>query len=704
MFDLFRTWDLRRKLLAWFLMVAIMPMVVMTAANLFFSSRNLHREMGDRLSANRNGVEIELQKEERRLINQTERYAAQPMLFQTVASGNREVIKELIAQLLEFSESGLLGVYDERGNPISIAQKGKVARTASVDPILSHGEKNGRWSPYDASSAYAEEDFTFDLPKSRNADGGSSNTRKGSSSSGGAGIRDGLGDPLSPELMQQIQADGRAVVWNPVENGIALSVYKSLQSSGKQIGFLRHGEILDEDFIDEMKHRVGLEMALVNAAGVKIVSTLTHFDSISVNGGINTSTRRKIGGEDYLYVVLPLIAKNESVQGGIVLLQSLDPLAVSQRQITLFSLILFAGVAFLVVLVSLRTAGSLSQPLRQIMEVLEYAEREGDLTRRIKVQSGDEIGELGRWYNSFAEKFSQIISRVKESTRSLTASSGELAASSQRMRENSSKTERLASTVSTAGEQTSRNVQTVATAAEEMTATLNEVSANVLKATQITSQAVEVAQGTNQTISKLGESSIQIGEVVKVISAIAQQTNLLALNAAIEAARAGEAGKGFAVVANEVKDLAKKTANATEEIGQKIGAIQADTKEAISAIGEISGVIREINEIAAAIAGALEEQTASTQEIGRSTREAARGTGEVTQSISGVVSAAKSTAEGAADILVASERLAQMGNELMSIVGHFQADQNDSTNHLKSERLIGKTSFTERAAPSQQVT
>lgn len=295
----------------------------------------------------------------------------------------------------------------------------------------------------------------------------------------------------------------------------------------------------------------------------------------------------------------------------------------------------------------------------------------------------------------------------------LNKQSEDLAASSQQMGSNSEQTERLASTVSSASEQTSRNVQAVATATEEMTATLKEISQNVVKATRITSEAVQVARETNQTISKLGESSAEIGKVIKVITSIAEQTNLLALNAAIEAARAGEAGRGFAVVANEVKDLAKKTARATEEIGQKIGVIQTDTKEAVSAIGEITGIITQINEIATTIAGAIEEQTATTHEIGRSVMEAARGTGEVTESIDGVVIAAKGTAEGATTILDASQRLAKMSSDLMSLVGKFQLKREEAHpemdqmgNRPRSPSAIRRTeavlSRSERKAESLQ--
>ncbi len=168
-----------------------------------------------------------------------------------------------------------------------------------------------------------------------------------------------------------------------------------------------------------------------------------------------------------------------------------------------------------------------------------------------------------------------------------------------------------------ATEQVNRNLQTVATGAEEMSATIKEIAKNASEAARVASEAVKSAATTNATVSKLGDSSVEIGQVIKVITSIAQQTNLLALNATIEAARAGEAGKGFAVVANEVKELAKQTAKATEDISQKINAIQGDTKSAVDAIGNISGIINQINDISNTIATAVEEQSATTNEMSR---------------------------------------------------------------------------------------
>ena len=179
--------------------------------------------------------------------------------------------------------------------------------------------------------------------------------------------------------------------------------------------------------------------------------------------------------------------------------------------------------------------------------------------------------------------------------------------------------------VSKAAQQVSQNLQTVATGAEEMGVSIKDIAKNATEAAKVATSAVKVAETTTAIVSKLGESSTEIGQVIKVITSIAQQTNLLALNATIEAARAGEAGKGFAVVANEVKELAKETAKATEDISRKIEAIQTDTKAAVDAIASICGVINQINDISCTIATAVEEQNATTNEMSRNVSEAAHG-------------------------------------------------------------------------------
>jgi methyl-accepting chemotaxis protein len=257
---------------------------------------------------------------------------------------------------------------------------------------------------------------------------------------------------------------------------------------------------------------------------------------------------------------------------------------------------------------------------------------------------------------------------VEQISQSLAGASEELTATSQQMSANAEETSAQANVVSANAEQVNQNLQTVATGSEEMSASIKEIAKNAHESAKVATGAVRVAEDTNQIVSKLGDSSTEIGQVIKVITSIAQQTNLLALNATIEAARAGEAGKGFAVVANEVKELAKQTAKATGDISRKIEAIQGDTKSAVSAIGQITTVIKQVNDISNTIATAVEEQNATTNEMSRNISEAAKGSGEITRNINGVADAAKSTTQGANDSLKAAQALTRMSTDLRDLV------------------------------------
>ena len=260
------------------------------------------------------------------------------------------------------------------------------------------------------------------------------------------------------------------------------------------------------------------------------------------------------------------------------------------------------------------------------------------------------------------------VKTVSDNAQALSSASEELTAVSQQMSSNSEETATQANVVAAASEQVSKNVATVASSAEEMSASVREIAKNANDAAKVATEAVKVADDTNKTVAKLGESSVEIGKVIKVITSIAQQTNLLALNATIEAARAGEAGKGFAVVANEVKELAKQTATATEDISQKIEAIQNDTKGAVVAIDRIGKIINQINDIQNTIASAVEEQTATTNEIARNAGEAAKGSTEISKNITSVSQAAKNTTEGANNTLSAATELSKLAGDLKRVV------------------------------------
>jgi methyl-accepting chemotaxis protein len=302
----------------------------------------------------------------------------------------------------------------------------------------------------------------------------------------------------------------------------------------------------------------------------------------------------------------------------------------------------------------------------------------GDLTQEIQVRGSDAIGQMGESLAIFFADLRQSIGSIGESAANLASASEELTTVSQQMSANAEETSAQTKVASAATLQVSQNLQTVATGAEEMGASIKEIAKNATEAAKVATSAVKVAETANATVSKLGDSSAEIGQVIKVITTIAQQTNLLALNATIEAARAGEAGKGFAVVANEVKELAKETAKATEDISRKIEAIQTDTKAAVEAIGTISEVINQINGISSTIASAVEEQNATTNEMSRNVSDAARGSGEITSNIAGVEQAAESTSRGASDTQKAAQDLVQTSTQLRRLVEQFKINANES--------------------------
>ncbi|MGA8314020.1 MAG: PAS domain S-box protein [Terriglobales bacterium] len=322
-------------------------------------------------------------------------------------------------------------------------------------------------------------------------------------------------------------------------------------------------------------------------------------------------------------------------------------------------------------------AQELKQKVDSILTVVAAATK-GDLTQEIQVHGSDAIGQMGEGLGKFFTDLRKSIGSIGESAVNLASASEELTTVSQQMSANAEETSAQTKVVSAATLQVSQNLQTVATGAEEMGASIKEIAKNATEAAKVATAAVKVAETANATVSKLGDPSTEIGQVIKVITSIAQQTNLLALNATIEAARAGEAGKGFAVVANEVKELAKETAKATEDISRKIEAIQTDTKAAVDAIGTISEVINQINGISNTIATAVEEQNATTNEMARNVSEAARGSGEITSNISGVAEAAASTSRGADDTQKAAQQLVETSAELRRLVEQFKINAQTS--------------------------
>ena len=336
---------------------------------------------------------------------------------------------------------------------------------------------------------------------------------------------------------------------------------------------------------------------------------------------------------------------------------------------TLIIVLLLVGLALSATL-ALLVARSVIRPVRRTQHVLEGLEA-GDLSRRVEIDGSDELAQMGRSLNAGLESMGEVVRLISNSASGLSAASNELSGVATAITDSADTAAVQASAVTESANEVSNNVSTVATGADEMSASIHEISVNAAEAATVAAEAMTIAEMTTETVTKLGDSSAEIGDVIKVITSIAEQTNLLALNATIEAARAGEAGKGFAVVASEVKDLAQETARATEDISGRVAAIQSDTAGAVEAISRISEVIQRMHDFQATIASAVEEQNATTNEIGRNVGQAASRSAEIAQGIAGVASAAQDVNTGARASREAATRLSDMSNELHAAVGRF---------------------------------
>jgi methyl-accepting chemotaxis protein len=313
---------------------------------------------------------------------------------------------------------------------------------------------------------------------------------------------------------------------------------------------------------------------------------------------------------------------------------------------------------------------------------------EGDLTARVAIPGDDRLGRLTQTLHAALDRIGAAFSNIGEGVVALSRASEDLSLVGSSLNASADDTTRQAGVVAAASEQAGKNVQTVATGTEEMSVTIKEIAKNAAEAAKVATAAVGRAQRTNELVGKLGESSTEIGNVLKVITSIAEQTNLLALNATIEAARAGEAGKGFAVVANEVKELAKETARATEDITRKIEAIQADTTSAVSAIGEITNVISQINDIQTTIASAVEEQASTTNEMGRNLHELAQASTEIAQNVTTVAASAGSTSECSVRTRLASSQLQELSRSLDSQMRKFTFAREARKHHQTTGTMV----------------
>jgi methyl-accepting chemotaxis protein len=309
------------------------------------------------------------------------------------------------------------------------------------------------------------------------------------------------------------------------------------------------------------------------------------------------------------------------------------------------------------------------------------ASANGDID--LSIVKGSAVGKSAQDFEDFLLGIGNAVAGTRIVAADVHSTSQLLGQATEQIRVNADETSSLASLASTAAESVSKSIGVVASGSEQLQNSMHSISDSANEAARVAKSAVEIAHETNVTVGKLGESSEEIGQFVKVITSIAQQTNLLALNATIESARAGDAGKGFAVVANEVKELAKATAKATEEIGKKIHAIRADTQAAVAAIENIGNVINQINHISNTITSAVEQQIATTSEVTRNVGDAATSANDIAANMSRVVQAAQNTTSRIGETQDASRVLAVTASKLETLVGKFKLQPQSATETLQ---------------------
>ena len=368
-----------------------------------------------------------------------------------------------------------------------------------------------------------------------------------------------------------------------------------------------------------------------------------------------------------------------------------------RRNLLAAGLLIFVSGIVLAWLITRMTVHPIKMAVARLKDI---AQGEGDLTQRLEVATKDEVGEMATWFNTFLDNLQTLIKDIAVNSETLSSASTELSAISQQMAAGAEQTSGKSSTVASAVEEMSTNTASVAaameqaatnlgmvaTATEQMTASVGEIAQNSEKARIITSEAVTKTQGTSQKVTALGSAAQSISKVTEVITEISEQTNLLALNATIEAARAGEAGKGFAVVANEIKELAKQTAEATMEIKNQIEGVQGSTRETVTDIGEISEVIQKVDEIVGNIAASVEEQSAATQDIAGNIAQASSGvqevnstvaqssdaTASITRDIAEVNQASSEMTTSSGQVNMSAEELSGLAEQINGMVGKFK--------------------------------
>jgi len=469
----------------------------------------------------------------------------------------------------------------------------------------------------------------------------------------------------------------------------------------------------DHALVDEIKRLLDVECTIfyqdtrvsttIIKDGQRAVGTTLNnpkiFDAVLRKGGIYRG-ENMILGVSYATTYSPLRDVEGKICGMLFIGRSQRDLRLAQMSliVTVLSCMIIVGLISLAVtlLFSSRAAAMVGQAAAMMRDI---AEGEGNLTMRLAVQSDDEFGDMAQSFNSFVDKLHRTVRQIDESLSTLAGASNGLSSTATQLAKGAEQTTQQSAQVAAAAEQMSgnmggmatsteqmsSNVKTVANSVEQLTASISEIARNAAEAAGVADRAADLVQVSNSEMRNLGAAAVEIDKVIEVIRDVAEQTNLLALNATIEAARAGDAGKGFAVVATEVKQLARQTAIAANDVCKRVEHIQSSAGQAVQSLGQITEVIHDVNGLSRTIAAAVEQQSTATKEIARSVAgtataaesvaksitESASASREITQNIVGVDQAAKRAAQGAADTQITSQRLSQVVEQLQRVVEQF---------------------------------
>lgn len=500
-------------------------------------------------------------------------------------------------------------------------------------------------------------------------------------------LPDEYGDDLSSFRHTVLAANERRTLVSGIEagvGGLGLRSVVPVSYEGEHVGTVEYGLSVGQAFLDGFRAAYGVHgLLLLEREGAVVTAASTLGDEITVElatvqqvlDGEPAELEIEVGTAPYVLALQPMVdysGDNVAVLGvGIDVTELIATQAAARTQGVLAGVVvLLVGLA-LSWLVARSVARSVTRPVARMGEVLD-AVSAGDLTVRAQESGSREVAHMARALNRTLDNTAATIEEIARSSTTLTGSSQGLTGVAQELSTLSEATSDQATTASAAAEQVTTNVSTVAAAAEQMGASIREIAQSASEAAQVAREAVTRAGSTQDVVTRLSVSSIEISSVLDTISSIAEQTDLLALNATIESARAGEAGKGFAVVAGEVKELSQQTSRFTASVTEQLAGIQRDAEAAVGAIGEIAEIVGRINELQSTIASAVEEQSATTSEIARTITEAATGTDEVSRNVAGL---AEGVAQGCANstaTLAAADELAGLARRLDEVVGGFQ--------------------------------